>query len=114
MVVLVISCSFSATLGMAGMLRGRLPAGMPVDLVITSGDVIHSFWIPRLAGKMDAIPGRVNVLRVQADTPGPYAGECAEFCGTGHAGMRFEVVVHPAADFAAVLAATGATAGLTK
>jgi len=87
---------------------------MPVDLVITSGDVIHSFWIPRLAGKMDAIPGRVNVLRVQADTPGPYAGECAEFCGTGHAGMRFEVVVHPAADFAAVLAATGATAGLTK
>ena len=87
----------------------HLPAGMPVDLVITSGDVIHSLWIPRLAGKMDAIPGRVNVLRLQADTPGHYAAECAEFCGVGHAGMRFEVVVHPAAEFAAALGPLGAT-----
>jgi cytochrome c oxidase subunit 2 len=92
----------------------HLPAGVPVDLVVTSSDVIHSLWIPRLAGKMDAIPGRVNVLRLQADTPGRYAGECAEFCGTGHGGMRFDVIVHPAADFAAALAAPGATAGMKK
>ena len=86
----------------AGVLH--LPAGTPVDIVVTSRDVIHSFWIPRLAGKIDAIPGRVNVLRIQADAPGRYEGLCAEFCGTGHAGMRFEVVAHPAADFAAALA----------
>ena len=86
----------------AGVLH--LPAGTPVDIVVTSRDVIHSFWIPRLAGKIDVIPGRVNVLRIQADRPGRYEGLCAEFCGVGHAGMRFEVVVHPAADFPAALA----------
>lgn len=82
----------------------HLPAGAPVDLVITSEDVIHAVWIPRLAGKMDAVPGRTNVLRLQADEPGRYHGTCAEFCGTGHAQMRFEVVVHRAADYAAALA----------
>jgi cytochrome c oxidase subunit 2 len=82
----------------------HLPAGVPVDLVITSADVIHSLWIPRLAGKLDAIPGRVNILRLQADTPGTYVGQCAEFCGIGHTTMRFEVIVHPAADFEAALA----------
>lgn len=89
----------------------HLPAGVPVDLVITSSDVIHSLWIPRLAGKLDAIPGHVNVLRLQADTPGYYAGQCAEFCGVGHAAMRFDVVVHPAAEFAPALAALGTTGG---
>ena len=89
----------------------HLPAGVPVDLVITSSDVIHSLWIPRLAGKLDAIPGRVNVLRLQADTPGTYSGQCAEFCGIGHTTMRFEVIVHPAAEFAPALAALGTTAG---
>jgi cytochrome c oxidase subunit 2 len=83
----------------------HLPAARPVDLVITSSDLIHSLWIPRLGGKMDAIPGRTNVLRLQADTPGAYAGQCAEFCGVGHTTMRFDVVVHPAAQFAAALAA---------
>jgi cytochrome c oxidase subunit 2 len=86
----------------AGVLH--LPAGAPVDIVVTSRDVIHSFWIPRLAGKMDAIPGRVNILRIQADAPGHYEGTCAEFCGVGHAGMRFEVIAHPAAEFADALA----------
>jgi len=89
----------------------HLPAGRPVDLVITSSDLIHSLWIPRLGGKMDAIPGRVNVLRLQADTPGPYAGQCAEFCGIGHTTMRFDVIVHPAADFAAALARPATAVG---
>jgi len=82
----------------------HLPAGTPVDIVVTSRDVIHSFWIPRLGGKIDVVPGRVNVLRVQADAPGHYQGQCAEFCGHGHSGMRFDVVVHPAADFSAQIA----------
>ena len=86
----------------------HLPAGMPVDLVVTSRDVIHSLWIPRLAGKIDVIPGRINTLRLQADTPGRYQGQCAEFCGLEHTSMRFEVIVHPAADFAAALASTEA------
>lgn len=86
----------------------HLPAGVPLDIVVTSRDVIHSLWIPRLGGKIDVVPGRVNVLRLQADTPGRYEGLCAEFCGVGHAKMRFEVLVHPAAEFAAALAQAGA------
>lgn len=80
--------------------RGRLhiPAGRPVDVVITSEDVIHSFWVPRLAGKMDALPGRANLLRIEADAPGTYYGISAEFSGTGYAGMRFEVVAFPPDD----------------
>jgi cytochrome c oxidase subunit 2 len=92
----------------------HLPAGAPVDIVVTSRDVIHSFWIPRLAGKIDVIPGRTNVLRIQADTPGRYEGVCAEFCGVGHAGMRFEVVVHPARDFPAALAQVDAAVEAKK
>jgi len=76
-----------------------LPAGEPVDLIITSSDVIHSFWVPQLGGKMDAIPGRENRLRLQADAPGRLAGQCAEFCGVGHAVMRFEVEVVEAGDW---------------
>ena len=83
----------------------HLPAGVPVDMVVSSRDVIHSLWIPRLAGKIDAIPGRINTLRLQADAPGRYQGQCAEFCGQGHASMRFDVVVHAQADYAAALAA---------
>ncbi|MFN4171767.1 MAG: cytochrome c oxidase subunit II [Pseudorhodobacter sp.] len=82
----------------------HLPSGQPVDIVITSRDVIHSFWVPRLAGKMDAVPGRVNVLRLIAGAPGPLEGLCAEFCGLDHAHMRFDVQVHDPADLAAVLA----------
>ncbi|WP_296478828.1 cytochrome c oxidase subunit II [Roseinatronobacter sp.] len=72
----------------------HIPAGQPVDVLITSEDVIHSFWVPQLAGKMDAIPGRTNRTRIEADAPGTYEGLCAEFCGTGHARMRFSVQAH--------------------
>ena len=81
----------------------HLPAGTPVDIVVTSVDVIHAFWVPRLAGKIDAVPGHTNLLRIQADDPGRYDGRCAEFCGLGHTRMRFVVIVHRAEDFAAAL-----------
>jgi cytochrome c oxidase subunit II len=86
----------------------HLPAGIPVKIIVTSEDVIHAFWIPRLAGKIDAVPGHANVLRIEADHPGRYQGLCNEFCGTGHTGMRFDVVVHPAAEFTAALASPNA------
>ena len=79
----------------------HIPAGVPVDVHITTIDVIHSFWVPQLAGKMDAIPGRTNVLRIEASSPGTYQGVCAEFCGIGHTDNRFEVVAHDAASWAA-------------
>ncbi|MFN3677292.1 MAG: cytochrome c oxidase subunit II [Sphingomonas pseudosanguinis] len=79
----------------------HIPAGRPADLVITSSDVIHSFWIPRLAGKMDAIPGHTNRLRIVADTPGTYRGECAEYCGVGHKNHDFTIVAHDAAGWTA-------------
>ncbi|MGL4413010.1 cytochrome c oxidase subunit II [Roseinatronobacter monicus] len=72
----------------------HIPAGQPVDVLITSEDVIHSFWVPQLAGKMDAIPGRTNRTRIEANAPGAYEGLCAEFCGIGHARMRFSVQAH--------------------
>ena len=83
----------------------HLPAGVPVDILVSSRDVIHSFWIPRFAGKLDALPGHVNVLRIQANEPGRYEGACAEFCGLSHAKMRFAVIVHRAEDFPAAIAA---------
>lgn len=78
-----------------------IPAGLPVDVRITSTDVIHSFWVPRLAGKLDAVPGRINVLRLQASRPGIYEGRCAEYCGVGHARMGLRVVAHDPAGWAA-------------
>lgn len=81
----------------------HLPAGQPVDMIITAEEVIHSFWIPRAAGKMDAIPGYENRLRLQIDAPGRLDGLCAEFCGLGHADMRFSVEVHPPEDWPQVL-----------
>ncbi|MFN4099308.1 MAG: cytochrome c oxidase subunit II [Pararhodobacter sp.] len=72
----------------------HVPAGQPIDVLVTSIDVIHSFWVPRLGGKIDAIPGRVNRLRLQVDTPGEYAGACAEFCGLDHGVMSFTLVAH--------------------
>ena len=68
------------------------PAKTNVLLKITSRDVIHSFWIPALNGKRDAVPGRVHTLRMEADKPGIYAGQCTEFCGLSHAYMRMEAV----------------------
>lgn len=86
----------------------HLPAGVPVDMVVTSRDVIHAFWVPQLAGKIDAVPGHTNILRLQADEPGLYQGQCNEFCGTGHTTMRFDVIVHPVSEFSAALAAPDA------
>jgi cytochrome c oxidase subunit 2 len=71
----------------------RIPAGQPVAIELTSPDVIHSFWIPKLAGKLDMIPGRVNVLTLNARRTGVMRGQCAEYCGGAHALMSFNVVV---------------------
>jgi cytochrome c oxidase subunit 2/cytochrome aa3-600 menaquinol oxidase subunit 2 len=81
-----------------------IPAGRPVDVAVTSADVVHSFWVPRLAGKLDAIPGRTNVLRLQADAPGEYAGLGAEFNGAGYARHRFVVRALDEAGWRAFLA----------
>lgn len=77
----------------------HIPAGTMIDINLQSSDVIHSFWVPRLAGKTDNIPGRTNHMWLTADTPGTYMGQCAEFCGLGHALMRFQVVAHTQEDF---------------
>jgi cytochrome c oxidase subunit 2 len=61
--------------------------------------VIHAFWVPRLAGKTQAIPGQVNTQWIQADVPGVYRGQCTQFCGAQHAHMAFDVVAQPQADF---------------
>lgn len=85
----------------------RIPAGQPVDLELVSNNVIHSFWVPNLAGKMDMIPGRVNRLRLQAKAPGVFRGQCAEYCGAQHAKMAFYTVAqtpHEYADWLAVQA----------
>lgn len=69
-----------------------IPAGRPVRIHLRTVDVIHSFWVPKLAGKVDMIPNRANRLWLQADQPGYYWGQCAEYCGDSHAVMRFRVV----------------------
>ncbi|WP_416355120.1 cytochrome c oxidase subunit II [Aureimonas phyllosphaerae] len=81
----------------------HLPAGRPVDIRVVGTDVIHAFWVPRLGGKIDAIPGHVNTIRLMADRPGTYGGVCAEFCGVGHPTMKFEVVAHAPDDLEAAL-----------
>lgn len=91
----------------------HLPVGATAEFAIESRDVIHSFWIPALGGKMDAIPGRTNVLRLAPDRIGSYRGVCAEFCGGSHALMALDVVVHDADAFAAWLAAQAAPATST-
>lgn len=70
----------------------RIPVGQSVRVRLHSADVIHSFWVPSLAGKLDVIPGRVNQLQLQANTAGIYRGQCAEFCGPLHAHMEFYVI----------------------
>jgi cytochrome c oxidase subunit 2 len=79
----------------------HIPADRAVYLNITSADVIHSFWVPQLNGKRDAVPGRWNHLTIEADEPGTYLGQCAEFCGLAHADMRHRVLAHTEADFEA-------------
>lgn len=83
----------------------HIPAGRPVMLELESSDVIHSFWVPRLSGKLDMVPGRRNILPIQADRAGVFAGQCAEYCGGPHALMGFVVVAHEPAAFDAMVAA---------
>lgn len=77
----------------------HIPVGVPVRLELRSADVIHSFWVPKLAGKTDVIPGRVNSMWIEAKDPGVYRGQCAEYCGVQHAKMAFEVIAEPVPQF---------------
>jgi cytochrome c oxidase subunit 2 len=77
----------------------HLPVGEPVELKLVSEDVIHSFWIPALGGKMDMVPGRENRLKLIPTKIGVYRGVCAEFCGAAHAQMAFDTVVQSRSDF---------------
>jgi cytochrome c oxidase subunit 2 len=82
----------------------HLPVGKPVYFALTSDDVIHSFWIPTLAGKADTLPGRITRLRVEAKQPGVFRGQCAEYCGEQHARMALHVVAETPQAFDAWLA----------
>ena len=77
----------------------HIPAGEPVRLRLTAREVIHSFWVPRLQAKTDMIPGRTNEMWIEAERPGNYRGQCAEFCGLQHAKMAISVVAHSRPDF---------------
>src|SRR5204863_1613791 len=93
----------------------HIPTGTRIEVVGTTADVIHSFWVPELARKIDLIPGRENRLLLEADTPGRYRGQCSEFCGLQHAHMAVAVIAQPPAAFRRWLAsqkrpATGSSA----
>ncbi len=88
----------------------HLPVGEPVTLRLSSADVIHSFWVPELHGKLDLVPNQTNTLVLQADQPGEYRGQCAEFCGLQHANMALTVVAQTPDEFAAWLAAQAQSA----
>jgi cytochrome c oxidase subunit II len=93
------------TLGFGTANELHIPAGepgvaRPVYLALKSADVCHSFWVPRLAGKIDLLPGRTNSLWFQTEKTGTFLGQCAEFCGTQHANMLIRVVVDSPSDFA--------------
>jgi cytochrome c oxidase subunit II len=78
----------------------RIPVGRNVEFTLKSADVIHSFWVPSLGGKVDMIPGRTTQLRLAAARPGVYRGQCAEYCGGPHALMALPIVAMPAAEHA--------------
>ncbi len=84
----------------------HIPLGKSIVIDTQSKDVIHSFWVPKLVGKQDAIPGKTNVMWFTPEKTGIYYGQCAEFCGTSHANMRFRVIVDTQADFDAWVART--------
>ncbi len=81
------------TLGINAANELHVPVGTPIQLEMTSADVIHSFWVPRLGGKRDLIQGRTNRIAFRADSTGEFWGQCAEFCGASHANMRLRVIV---------------------
>jgi cytochrome c oxidase, subunit II len=91
----------------------HIPIGQPVELSLKSADVIHSFWVPSLAGKVDMIPGHINTLRLKAKQPGVFRRQCAEYCGGSHALMAFYLVAQAPKEFnawACIPAPTGAEA----
>jgi cytochrome c oxidase subunit II len=88
----------------------HVPVGRPVRLELSTADVIHSFWVPQLAGKTDLIPGQENVTWIEARRPGTYRAECAEYCGTQHANMDLTVVAEDSAHYAAWVANQAAPA----
>ena len=90
----------------------HIPVGQPISVVTTTADVIHSFWVPQLARKIDTVPGRQNRILLFASRPGSYRGQCAEFCGIQHANMALYVVAQPAAAFHAWLTNMAAPAAV--
>ena len=88
----------------------RVPVGFPVSFKLKAADVIHSFWVPSLGGKVDMIPGRTTQLQLTADRPGVYRGQCAEYCGGSHALMAINVIAMSASDYAAWLERAAAVA----
>jgi cytochrome c oxidase subunit II len=91
----------------------HIPVGEPVEIELTTADVIHSFWVPRLQVKTDQIPGEVNRTWLEADRPGTYRGQCAEFCGLQHANMVFYVIAQDPAEYEAWLEHEAAPAEAT-
>ncbi len=91
----------------------RVPAGRPVYLGLSSADVIHSFWVPALAGKVDMVPGRVHGMTLRADRAGVYRAQCAEYCGEQHARMALHVVAQSPSEFSAWLAGQARPAAAT-
>src|SRR4030095_4009027 len=88
----------------------HIPVGRTVAIKLLAADVIHSFWVPSLHGKLDAIPGHESKLWLRADRPGVYRGQCAEYCGHQHAHMAFVVVAEPPDDFERWIASNRAPA----
>jgi cytochrome c oxidase subunit 2 len=88
----------------------HIPVGEPVKVLLKSADVVHAFWVPRLAGKTQTIPGQTSEQWLQADEAGIYRGQCSQFCGAQHAHMAFEVIAQNAADFDAWRASQGRAA----
>jgi cytochrome c oxidase subunit 2 len=82
----------------------HIPVGRRINLQLTSADVIHSFWVPELAGKLDLLPDRTNTLVLQADEPGEHVSRCAEYCGLEHTRMVLTVVAEPEEQFTAWVA----------
>src|ERR1041385_2761456 len=87
----------------------HIPVGQPVTVHVTSADVIHSFWVPQLHGKIDLIPGQTNTITLETDRVGIYRGQCAEFCGVQHAHMAFLILAQKPEDFKVWLDSENAT-----
>jgi cytochrome c oxidase subunit 2 len=89
----------AGSLDEAGVAELRIPVDREVGLYVIGADVIHSFWVPKLAGKIDAVPNHPNRIWVKADTTGTFEGQCAEFCGLDHSVMRMKLIVRPEEEF---------------